>query len=592
MAACALGAATAQAGSAPAADLDVRLGFGGIVKIGVPLPLDVILPPLGRTGPAELTADAPALGREVGRVVTSTTVPFQAVAGGAQIIHAPVVIADPRRPLAIRVSIAGQEVLRRAVPISPEQVAGRLVVALTDDRGAVIPLRRLPGRVAAVSIESGALPRLWQEYAAVDLMVIRDLDPASLDAAQQNALRTWVHLGGRLLVIAQPSTPLPSFLEPILPAAAGEARTVPALPALTSAYGGGLASGPFTVTTLIPRPGAQRVTDGPLALMASWSVGNGRVTVWGLDLLRPPFLAWSGRLRLWDAALGQGAAPTVDATAIADKLVVGTPLEPLAHAAVGGAIALYIVLILGLLRWRPTPAGAAGSLGVVVAGLVAFALLAESTRARSATLTQVTILEPVAAMREARATTVAAVAVPYGGPYRITVPRGTIVQPVTPSNDLRIEVTGSGTELAGILRPGEPPRPFEALGVAPLPVSAAISADDRRLLVELGNMRAHHVELRHHDRVYRVGDLPPGKSVTEIHPDGWMAAPDGGRTASELREQLQAAIFQSPAGDAILNGTTPVLVGELEQAAPVFTLGGAGARGQRLTILLVPLERR
>src|SRR6202011_2849377 len=111
---------TAWAGSGLATDgFDARLGFDGIVKIGVPLPLDVTLPPLSETGPAELSADAPTIGPEVGRVVTSTVFPFRAVAGAARLTHATVVISDPRRPLLIRVSIGGREILRRAVPISP-----------------------------------------------------------------------------------------------------------------------------------------------------------------------------------------------------------------------------------------------------------------------------------------------------------------------------------------------------------------------------------------------------------------------------------------------------------------------------------------
>ena len=47
----------------------MRLGWDGMVKIGVPVPLDVELPPAAWTGPGELVADAPALGPEVGRVV-------------------------------------------------------------------------------------------------------------------------------------------------------------------------------------------------------------------------------------------------------------------------------------------------------------------------------------------------------------------------------------------------------------------------------------------------------------------------------------------------------------------------------------------
>jgi len=583
----------AWAGSGPAPGrLDVRLGFDGIVKIGVPLPLDVTLPPFDRTGLAELSADAPALGPEVGRVVTSTVVPFQAVAGAAQIIHASVVVSDPRRPLVIRVSIGGREVARQAVPISPEQVAGRLLVAVSDDHMGLSSLHRLPGRVEAVYVTAGALPRLWQEYAAVDLLVIRDLDPALLDPAQEDALRTWVHLGGRLMVIARGTTPAFSMIDGLLPATTGAARPLRSVGSLAAGYGAALPSGPLSVTALAARPDARRITDGDVTIMAAWAAGLGRVTMWGVDPWQPPFLQWSGRLRWWDEAIGAETAPIVDAAAVAEKLAVGTPLDPLVHAEVGGAIAVYIVLLLGLLRWRPTLAGAAASLAIAGVGLGGFTLLAGATRDRSATVTQITILEPIGAVRSARATTIAAVAVPYGGRYRVTVPRGMVVQPITPSSNLMIRLSRAGTELSGVLRSGEPPRPFEAVGALPIPVSASLSSDGRKLAADLGNLRALHVELRERDHVYPVGELPAGHSVTEVRPDGWVAASDGGRGTSELSQHLREAIFQGPGGGGILIDTSRVLVGELEPTAPVFTLGGAATPGQRLMILLVPLERR
>ncbi len=587
-----LAAPGARAGPLPGADgVEVRLGFGGVVKIGVPVPLDVLLPPLPQTGPAALVVDAPALGREAGRVVTATSVPFPAVAGAPQTVHASVAISDPRRPLVVRVLIDGREALRRVVPISPEQVAGRVLVALSDDQAGLASLRRLPGRVAAVSGTGSMLPRVWQEYLAVDLVVIRDLD-VTLDPSQQEALRTWVLLGGRLLIIARPGVRIPAALEPLLPATWGEPRTVPSLAGLAPSDGNALPPGPATITALMPHPGARLVTVGGLPVMASGEAGMGRVIVWGIDPWLPPFLVWSGRLRWWDDALGGEGPPRIDPATLAEKLVIETPLDPLVHVEVGGAILLYVGLLLGLLRWRPTPAGAGWSLLLVLVGVGAFALLAEATRARSATLTEATILEPIDGMRIARSTTIAAVAVPYGGRYRITVPRGMVAQPITPASDLRIELSRAGTVLTGFLRSGEPPRPFQAVGVVPVLASASISADGRQLVVDLGEARAYRAELRHHDRVFPLGALPSGRSVVDLHPDGWVAASADTRTLPEFSARLRNGIFQGPAGDAILGGTTPVLVAELDRAAPVFALGGAGAPGQRLTILLVPLARR
>jgi hypothetical protein len=314
--------------------------------------------------------------------------------------------------------------------------------------------------------------------------------------------------------------------------------------------------------------------------------------MWGVDPWQPRFLEWQGRLRWWNDALGAETTSLVDPAAVAEKLVVGTPLDPLVHAEVGAAIVLYLAVLLGVWRWRPTLAGAAASLVIAGVGLGGFTLLARTTRDRSATLTQVTVLEPVDAVGEARATTIAAVAVPYGGRYRAAVPPGMVAQPITPSSNLIIVLSRSGTELSGVLRSGEPPRPFEAVGALAIPVSIALSGGGHQLSADLGNMRALHVELRERDRLYPVGDLPSGRSVTEIRPDGWIATSAAGRAASELSQQLREAIFQGPSAGAILSEATLVLVGELEQTAPIFTLAGAATPGQHLTMLLVPLEQR
>ncbi|TMI84045.1 MAG: hypothetical protein E6H03_02755 [Bacillati bacterium ANGP1] len=399
----------ARAASSAEADrrLDVRLGFGGIVKIGVPLPLEVVLPPLPASGPAEMVIDAPALGPQAGQVVTTTAVPFESVADTVRVIEAPVVISDPRRP------------------VSPERVGGRVVVALSDDRTGLAALHRLPGRVAVAYVTAEALPRRWQEYAAVDLLVIRDLDPAALDVSQQEALLRWVRVGGRLLLVARPAAAaqsaetagspgrrapvFPAYLDPLLPADVGPIRALPSAAGLAAHYGGTMPSGPLTVATLLPRAGAGHVdlSGVPVIASAGPGTGAGQVIIWGFDPWRPPLIEWSGRLRLWEEALGREPAPRIDVEGLAEHLAAGTPLDPAVHAQVTSAILLYIALLLGLRRWKPTVAAAAGALLIVLAALGAFPVLAEIVRDRSATLAQVTIIEPVGA-GSARATTVAA----------------------------------------------------------------------------------------------------------------------------------------------------------------------------------------
>jgi hypothetical protein len=571
--------------------LEVRVGFGGMVKLGVPVPLHTVISPPLPSGRAELIVEAPALGPQAGRVVLSSVVPFQAVAGASRVFDIPIVINDPRHPVAVIVSVDGREILRRAIPIAPEQVGERLLVALSDDRAGPASFRRPSGIVVAY-VDGNALPRRWQEYAAVDLLVIRDVDPAAVDRVQQDALLTWVRLGGRLLLIARPESRFLPMLDSVLPAAPGGARAVASLSALTARFGGVFPPGPHPIVALRPRPGTRILAQSGLPIIVAGNAGAGKVTIWAFDPWLPPYLAWSGRVRLWEETLGAKAAAGLDPGALVEQLPLGTPLDPLAHTEVGVAIALYIVVLLSFLRWRRTIAGAAGGLLIAMLGVAAFVLLADTVRDRSATLAEATVLELAAGSDTARATTVAAVAVPYGGRYRVTASHEMFATPVAPAGDLTVELTANATVLTGLLRSGAPPRALQAVGAAPVGASAWWSAGGRRLDLALGTLRLRAAELRWHDRLVPLGELPPGRSVREIPADAWAAAAGDDKTLSEFSAHLRDAIFRGPTGDAILNGAAPVLLGELRWAAPVFLLDDARAPGQRLTILLMPLSRR
>ncbi len=581
----------AQAGpTAPSQSLEVRLGFEGALKVGVPLPLDVSVPPLSSEGPAELIVDAPALGPRAGTVVTSTVVPFLAVAGAGRAFHVSMVVSDLRRPLTIRVVISGREALRRDLVIDPARVGGRVLVVLSDRHAGLEFLHHLSGRVVTAYVVGRTLPRFWQEYAAVDLLVVHDLGPAELEEAQRDALVTWVRFGGRLLVIPRPGTPVAPFLQAVLPALVGLPRSVSSLAALATRYGGAVPAGPYTVATLEPRPGAEKVQAAGVPVIASAPAGLGRATVWAFDLLESPFPEWSGHLRLWEEVLGPPPHPRIDVEGVAGRFPERTPLDPLVHVAVGAAILSYVIALFLLQRRWASAIGAVGSLAIIAVGVTVFAGLAHGVRARSVTLNQATFFEQAPGTRLAQVTAVAVVAVPYGGDYRVTAWPGLVAGPVGPSGDVRVTLTPRGDALTGRLRPPGAARAFRALGAASMDASGWVTPDGRILTVDLGTEGLRRAELRWRDRVYLLGDLPRGHSSRELRPEQWVRPPE-----AVGEDGLRALIFRASGPESagvIMERTIPVLVGELERAAPAFTLQGVAGPGQRLTILLVPLMGR
>ena len=571
----------------PDQDLVVHLGFGGAVRVGVPVPLKIEVPALPEGGPAMITVDVPALGRQTGEVVTTTVVPFDAVAGAGRAFDVPVVLSDIRRPLVVRVIVAGHERLHRAVPIDPMLVGGRIVAALSDEAAGLEALAHLPQRVVTTYVGTDALPRRWQEYSAVDLLVVRDLDPGRLDDAQRDALLTWVRLGGRLLVVARPGTLPPSFLQDVLPASVGPMRVVPPPSPAAARVGGGLPTGPYAVSALDPHAGATVTRAGGTAVIAGARAGAGWVQLWGFDPRLPAFAEWPGRVRLWTAALGEPTASQVEIDAVAEQVPAGPSLDPFVHAEVAGAVVVYLAALYLIGRRRALRAGVLASLAVVAVALIVFWRLAVDVRARSTSVADVTFVEQASGMAVARALTVGAVAVPYGGRYRVWVSGGSVVAPVTASGDLRAEVTDRGTVLEGTLTAGTGPRAFAAIGAVSRSARAELAQQGRILKVDLGGERAHRAELHWGDRWYWIGDIPSGGSTVNLDPDRWVRS-----TGTDSDTHDRSWIFLGPNGGVIMEATTPVLIGEIEHTVPVFRLEDGGTLGQHSAILLLSVERR
>ena len=571
-------AAAAQEGA-----LDVRVGFAGAVRVGVPVPVRVAISSLPEGGPATLVIDAPAMGPQAGPVVDTTVVPFVAVAGALQSFDVPVVLGNIRQPLVVRVVVSGREVARRVVSMTPSLVGGRVVVALSDAHAGLESLSRLEERVVPAYADADALPHRWQEYAAVDLLVIRDLDAARLDDEQQDALVTWVRLGGRLMVIVRPGVPVPAFLDGVLPADTDEVHTLTLPAGPTAAW----PPGAYTVTALAPRPGASVVRLGGVPVIADAAMGLGWSEEWGVDPWQVPLDGWAGRQARWVAALGPPPRPLVDVEGVAEVLPVGTPIGPGVHALVGGAIVAYLGVLYLIARRRAPRAGTLASLGVVAIALVVFWLLAGDVRGRSTSVAEVTFLEPAPGTGIARALTVSVVSVPYGGPYRARAGPHDVVGPAEASGDLRATLTDAGTVLQGTLPAGAETRAFQSLAVAQLGGRAEMSADGRTLTVDAGAEHVGRAELRWGHRTYWLGDLGPGISTHTIDPARWALL-----TEIDSNTTVRAWIFQASRGDAIMDPTTPVLVGEISHTVPVFDLADGGTMDVRPAILLLPVAGR
>jgi hypothetical protein len=586
------GAAGADPATGAVSDrIVVTVGFDGAIRPGVPVPVDIRTPPMPAGGPARLLIDTTALAPQPGRVTVSTVVPFDAAAGAVEHLRAPIVIQDVRFPLHVRVLADGRPVAAADVWLDPSRVAGRLVVLVSDVRAGLGVLRRLDERVVDAYVGADALPARWQEYSAVDLLVLRNLDPVRLSDAQRGALLTWVRLGGRLVVVAQPGVPLPEFLAPVLPARAGVGQTMIAPATLAGAVGGAAPPAPIPAVVLTPKPDAAVLRAGGVPIAAKATAGDGDVIVWGIDPTVPPLADWAGRTRLWEQALGAPPASPVDPTVVAGHLTPAAPADRGTHFIAGLLMAGYVGGLALLRRRRPTPDAAVLAAAAAAAAVVVLGGLAAGARARSTALTQVAVLEQAAGAPVARAELIAAAAVPYGGPFEIAAPAGAAAAPVAMLGDLRVRWLGDEVTFAAEAR-SDTPWIFQALTAVPLGTAARYDPATRSIAVDLGTARLFDAAVWWHGFVFPLGDLPPGRSMRTLPDTGWRRASE-----SLSDESAVARIFRARAGEPsgpLAGIRRPVLAGEWTGPRPVFTLvppeaAGADGAATHRAVLVIPV---
>jgi len=203
-------------------------------------------------------------------------------------------------------------------------IAERPERLVADIRASVAARGNSVSRVTAIVPE--ALPERVEAWAAVDRLVWQDVPASRLTVGQRDALRTWVALGGELVVIGGaagagaieglPEDLLPFQPDGIVDASADDLREllgplpadVTSLPALAGALTRGVTLG----------------TSGGQVIAARAAHGQGSVTLIGIDPATPQLEGSTGASLLWARALstdtssgdaldGQGDRMLIDA---------------------------------------------------------------------------------------------------------------------------------------------------------------------------------------------------------------------------------------------------------------------------------------
>ena len=158
---------------------------------------------------------------------------------------------------------------------------------------------RTQAAVAVLKLED--LPEAPAAWAALDVLVLNDVDTGSVTPAQQEALQAWLDTGGQLVVTGGPGwRQTAAAVMDLLPVTPTDARSEADLPALSAATNTPFRDpGPYVVTTSSLKSGELLYRQDNLPLLARHSHGRGSVYFLALDPQLAPLADWDGSPILW-----------------------------------------------------------------------------------------------------------------------------------------------------------------------------------------------------------------------------------------------------------------------------------------------------
>jgi hypothetical protein len=520
-----LPAKPAPAAAAPTLDVRATLGIGGWVSPGEITPLRIEIrsaSPLAGT----LQIGVPAGLR--GGLVTTHLLPLRLAAGGRQQAYVDLIVRDPRRPISLVVRDDSGERFRSALPVGPDRVVEGIVAALTHEAAGLEFVTGTEGKRRPAYITEDDLPVRWQAYDAVDLLIVRDLDPRGVLPAQARALEEWVRQGGRLLIVA------PERLN--------------------------LAEAPW-LRALLP-PNAER------------DAGRGTVAVAGEDLFTPARRE-RGELRAQvRAILDRPRAASVADVALAEILPSTQPLPGRTQLGLAILSLLYVAAVRVVLRRF----GAARGGWLVIAALVALATsglyaVAAGARTAATSVAQLSVAEMLGALEAARVTTYASIIAPYGGRFAVSVPEGAAARALT---DTALTYDDGAREILGAAADGQ--LSVVVRQIVPLRFRVRRQAPDL-LVVDRGLLPLDRVVLYRGRQLYRLPSGAPG--VIRLDPARWEPVDRQGALGNDTAGRAMDLLFRQldHLGDATW------LVGRIMDERIVLR-PQRGRRGETVTLVV------
>lgn len=395
----------------------------------------------------------------------------------------------------------------------------------------------LDSRVAYISLDE--LPALGLAWGSLDLLILNDVDTASLSPAQLAAMKEWLNVGGHLVVTGGPNwRKSAAGLDDLLPVELQGAVSLYALDALTSVAQAGVEGGPFLVAKGQVREGVALLSQDDLPLWVRRDLGLGRVDWLALDLALAPLRNWSGNEHFWSmilSDLGWNAGwdnTSVNSWAAREAITSIPSLTLPSTLQMVGFLLLYTLLIGPINYWVLQRLGRRELAWFTIPALVVlFSVLAYSTgfqlRGGDVILNRLSIVSGAVGGDTAGARTLLGVFSPGRETYDIFFPSEVLVNPLpgdaygglSSRGSVTIE-QGGATVLRRVQIDVGRVQGFQAISSVPAPlISAQLKVDPERTPHLTGSIRSQadfnleHVGIWLGDQVFELGDLAPGETL-------------------------------------------------------------------------------
>ncbi|WP_334073699.1 MULTISPECIES: hypothetical protein [Paenibacillus] len=432
-------------------------------------------------------------------------------------------------------------------------VRGTLIGVLAADPDTMNFLAALNGnanQAVIAPLKGSDIPKEAALLGSLDVLVMNNYPADSLTKEQVEAIRSWVDGGGSLVLAGGQGYPKTAKgFEDLSPVEYKGSTDVSSLPNVAKAGGKPLALGePFPVSEATLKKGAKaEIAEGSLPLFASWSVGKGKVYYAAYDPAMTPLQGWSGHPEVWSGllreeisanpgSLGQGGMrsgsnPIFNISYLLDYFPSLTlpPFSMLFWLLLGYAVLVAPVLyyVLKKIDKREWAWGLIPLIAVLASGAVYMTGTSGKSSVRSHTLSFVELDGKGRALNA----TASALFVPRGGTYNVSLPAGTFVS--VSREDGLISGGQGGQSNRQLVRVKQDATEVKLrdmthrslaklwLGETVLPEFGAIKIESSydaqgRLTGKVTNETntdLNKAAILSAGKVYRIGDLPQGKTV-------------------------------------------------------------------------------